>query len=75
MGKADLCLEFGRGIRHEAELLEMASHYGVILRERNGYWIQGEFIRDKVEAERHIAENSNLADELVSTLRSQLFDL
>ncbi|CAA6663577.1 unnamed protein product [Spirodela intermedia] len=75
MRKAELCLEFSRGIRHEAEILEMASHYGVILRERNGYWIQGEFLRDKAEAEKYIAQNSNLADELVSTLRSQLFEL
>ncbi|MQL72401.1 hypothetical protein Taro_004731 [Colocasia esculenta] len=73
MKKADLHVEFGRGIRHEAEILEIASQYGIVSREQNGYWIQGEYLRDKLEAEQYLAENDSLADELTRTLRSQLF--
>ncbi|KAJ1692176.1 hypothetical protein LUZ63_008874 [Rhynchospora breviuscula] len=78
MKKAELEIGFGTGIHREAELLEMASAHGIILREESGgsssYWINGEHFKDKYEAEAYLARNSAICDELVSTLRRQLFE-
>ncbi|KAJ3676204.1 hypothetical protein LUZ60_003616 [Juncus effusus] len=77
MKKADLEIGFGTGIRREAELLEMGSSYGIIMREGNegsGYWINGEYFKDKAGAESYLVQNSSVTDELVRTLRSELFE-
>ncbi|XP_078159016.1 DNA repair protein recA homolog 2, mitochondrial-like [Carex rostrata] len=77
MKKAELEIGFGTGIRREAELLEMASVHGVIMREENGdgsYWINGDHFEDKYEAESYLARNSDICDELMCTLRKQLFE-
>nr|CAD1828377.1 unnamed protein product [Ananas comosus var. bracteatus] len=75
MKKATLDIQFGKGICHEAEILEMASLHGIILREGGGYWIKGSFFKDQAEAEHFLSENSTVADELVNNLRSQLFEM
>lgn len=77
MKKAELEIGFGTGIRREAELLEMASAYGLIVREENGggsYWINGKHFNDKYDAESYLVRNSDICDELIGTLRRQLFE-
>ncbi|XP_072974921.1 DNA repair protein recA homolog 2, mitochondrial isoform X2 [Typha angustifolia] len=75
MRKANLDIRFGRGICHEAEVLEMASSRGIIVREENGYWMKGKFFEDQLEAEQFLVENSAVTDELVGVLREQLFEM
>ncbi|KAI5002187.1 hypothetical protein ZWY2020_026837 [Hordeum vulgare] len=65
---------FGKGICHESEILEMASSHGVIVKEGYGYWINGEFLPGKEEAEKFLLENDAVADDICSTMRSQLFE-
>lgn len=74
MKKATLNIGFGRGICREAEVLELASEHGIVLREGNGYWINGKFFKDDEEAHRYLAENKCAQDELVNALRNQLFE-
>ncbi|KAF8395778.1 hypothetical protein HHK36_019729 [Tetracentron sinense] len=52
MKKAELEIRFGRGICCESEVLDMACKHGVILTEGNKYYIEGEVLNDKHEAER-----------------------
>ncbi|KAG9454773.1 hypothetical protein H6P81_007677 [Aristolochia fimbriata] len=73
MKKAELDIYFGKGIRREAEVLELACKHGVISREGNSYLIDGEIFRDKLEAEQYLAVNDGVLDELVNLLRIQLF--
>lgn len=75
MKTADLDLEFGRGFRHEAEILEIASKHGVIMREGDGYWINGDYFKSQGEAEAYLATKSAVADELANALRNQLFEM
>ncbi|KAJ6794359.1 DNA repair protein recA-like protein 2, mitochondrial isoform X1 [Iris pallida] len=72
---ASLDIEFGRGVRWEVEVLEMACKHGLVMREGNGYWIKGDFFQSQTEAEEYLLEYNNVADELVSLLRDQLFRL
>ncbi|CAM0885255.1 unnamed protein product [Alopecurus aequalis] len=72
--EAGIDIQFGRGICYESELLEMASSHGVIMKEGCGYWINGEFLPDKGEAEKFLLENDAVADDICSTMRSQLFE-
>lgn len=71
--KVDLEIEFGKGFRHEAEILVMALDHGIIIREGDGCWIEGKFFKNKEEAEGYLAENNVVMDELVNKLRYQLF--
>ncbi|XP_020267121.1 DNA repair protein recA homolog 2, mitochondrial isoform X2 [Asparagus officinalis] len=75
MKTADLDIEFGRGLRHEAEVLEMASKHGIAMREGDGYWINGNFFENQIKAEVYLKEKIEVADELVAALRSQLFEM
>lgn len=75
MKTADLDIEFGRGLRHEAEVLEMASKHGIIMREGDSYWINGEFFKNQIEAEEYLKIKNSVADELVTALRNQLFEM
>jgi recombination protein RecA len=52
----------------------MASSHGVIVKEGCGYWINSEFLPDKGEAEKFLLENDAVADDICSTMRSQLFE-
>ncbi|XP_058107233.1 DNA repair protein recA homolog 2, mitochondrial [Magnolia sinica] len=73
MKKAELEIRFGQGIYRVAEVLELASKYGVISGAENGYYIDGEVFKEKLEAEQYLTENDEVVDELVGILRSQLF--
>ncbi|PNT73589.1 hypothetical protein BRADI_2g60570v3 [Brachypodium distachyon] len=72
--EAGIDITFGKGIAYESEILEMASSHGVIVKEGCGYWINGEFLTDKAAAEKYLLENVAVADDICSTMRSQLFE-
>lgn len=74
MKKAELGIQFGRGICCESEVLELACELGVVLREGNSYFIEGEVLNNKEAAERYLAQNDGIADNIVKSLRSQLFE-
>jgi len=46
--KTALDIEFARGLRQEAEVLEMACTHGIVVREGNGYWINGDFFQSQI---------------------------
>lgn len=71
--KVDLEIEFGRGFRHEAEILPMALHHRIIPVEGDGFWIEGKFFQSMQEAEMYLADNHNVMEELVNNLRNRLF--
>lgn len=73
MKKADLEIEFGRGISRASEVLELACEHGVVLKEGNDYFIEGEVVNSKVQAENYLIQNERICDQLVKTLRNQLF--
>uniref|UniRef100_A0ACD5WKX5 Uncharacterized protein n=1 Tax=Avena sativa TaxID=4498 RepID=A0ACD5WKX5_AVESA len=72
--EAGIDMRFGKGICYESEILEMASSHGVIMKEGCGYWINGEFLTDKPEAEKFLLENDAVADDICSKMRSELFE-
>ncbi|KAM7530043.1 hypothetical protein LguiB_033453 [Lonicera macranthoides] len=74
MKKAELGIQFGRGICCESEVLELACEFGVVLREGNSYFIEGEVLNNKEAAERYLAQNDGVADNIIKSLRSQLFE-
>ncbi|OVA19901.1 AAA+ ATPase domain [Macleaya cordata] len=74
MKKAELEIIFGKGITSEAEVLEMACTHGVISKMGDGYYIEGEVLKDEEEAEKYLAENHEVLEKVVSILRSQLFE-
>lgn len=73
MKKAELEIEFGRGISRASEVLELACEHGVVLKEGNCYFIDGEVVNSKIEAETYLIQNERICDKLVKNLRRQLF--
>ncbi|KAA8518104.1 hypothetical protein F0562_015578 [Nyssa sinensis] len=74
MKKAELGIHFGRGICCESEVLDLACEHGVILREGSSYFIEGEVLKNRLEAERYLTDTDGVLDKIVKTLRSQLFE-
>uniref|UniRef100_A0A0E0CCV7 RecA family profile 2 domain-containing protein n=1 Tax=Oryza meridionalis TaxID=40149 RepID=A0A0E0CCV7_9ORYZ len=72
--EAGIDIRFGKGICYESEILELASSLGVIMKDDSGYWINGEFLPNKAEAEKFLRENAAVADEICGTMRSQFFE-
>ncbi|KAK4281917.1 hypothetical protein QN277_013361 [Acacia crassicarpa] len=73
MKKAELGIKFGRGFCLETEVLELACEHGAIVKQRDGYLIEGSFFDGKLAAERYLAENDGILDKLVADLRQVLF--
>lgn len=73
MKKAELGIHFGRGIRCENEVLELALEHGLILKEGNSYFIEGEVFSNEQDVERHLVGNEEIQDKIVNDLRSLLF--
>ena len=69
--EAGIDIRFGKGICHESEILEMAASVGVVVKDGSGYWINGEFLPGKAEAEKFLHENAGVADEICNTVRNQ----
>lgn len=74
MKSAELGINFGRGLRLEPEVLELGIEHGLILKEGNNYFIEGEVFNGEQAAKRYLAENKVVLDKVVMELRDQLFD-
>ncbi|XP_074276793.1 DNA repair protein recA homolog 2, mitochondrial isoform X2 [Silene latifolia] len=74
MKSAELAIQFGKGLRFEPEVLEMALDQGLIVKEGSSYFIEGEVLSSRSAAEKYLAENQEVSERLVTDLRSQLFD-
>ncbi|KAK1397471.1 DNA repair protein recA-like [Heracleum sosnowskyi] len=75
MKTAELDIQFGRGICPESEVLEMACEQGVISKEGNSYFIDGNVLNSREEAETYLSQNEEVLNEVVKTLRDQLFQI
>lgn len=75
MRTAELDIQFGRGICPESEVLEMGCQHGVILKEGNSYFIEGNVLNSKAEAESYLSQNEEVLNIVVKTLRDQLFHI
>jgi len=73
MKKAELAINFGRGIRCESEVLDLACEHGVIVEEGNNFLIEGDVVKNRKEAERYLAKNDVVFDNIVKSLRWRLF--
>ncbi|KAL5708318.1 hypothetical protein ACHQM5_019415 [Ranunculus cassubicifolius] len=71
---ADLDIIYGKGIPYESELLEMACKQGVICKRESGYYIEGEILETKQEAEMYLAEHHGIRNKIGMILRSQMFN-
>ncbi|KAF7147344.1 hypothetical protein RHSIM_Rhsim03G0029900 [Rhododendron simsii] len=74
MKKAELAINFGRGIRCESEVLDLACEHGVIVEEGNNFFIDGAVVKNRKEAEHYLAENDEVFDNIVKCLRCRLFE-
>lgn len=68
--KAELEIQFGRGICYESEVLDLACEHGLIIKEGNIYSIEGIAFNDRQEAQRYLEEHYNVLDKIVSDLQS-----
>ncbi|RAL51856.1 hypothetical protein DM860_010574 [Cuscuta australis] len=74
MGNAELRIEFGGGICNGIEeALELGCEYGVILQHGNGFFIEGQVLNTKEEAKAYLAENGAVLDQVIHSLRAQMF--
>lgn len=73
MKKAELEIQFGRGICRASEVLELACEHGVVSKEGNCYLLDGEVVTGKIQAEKYLIHNERICDNLVKTLRRKLF--
>ncbi|KAK1412980.1 hypothetical protein QVD17_34640 [Tagetes erecta] len=73
MKKAELEIEFGKGISRSSEILELACEHGIVLKEGNCYFIDGEVLNSKLQAENYLIQNERICDNLIKALRRQLF--
>ena len=69
MKKAELEIEFGRGISRASEVLQ----YLGCIKEGNSQFIDGEVVNGKIQAETYLIQNTIICDKLVMTLRIHLF--
>lgn len=75
MKTAELDIHFGRGICPEHEVLDMACEQGVISKEGNSYFIDGNVLNSRMEAECYLSQNEEVLSKVVKTLRDQLFQI
>ncbi|KAK6941777.1 DNA recombination and repair protein RecA [Dillenia turbinata] len=73
MKNAELAIRFGSGISLESEVLDFACEHGIIMKDGSNYFIEGEVFNDREEAEWHLAENDEVLEKILKTLRSELF--
>lgn len=74
MKKADLGIQFGRGLSCESEVLQLACEHGVIAKEGSNYLIGKKVFSNEHAAEQYLAKNDALFDEVVTILRKILFE-
>lgn len=74
MKKADLGIQFGRGLCCESEVLQLASEHGVIGKEGRNYVIGSKVFSNEHAAEQYLAKNDDILNEMVKELRNLLFE-
>lgn len=74
MKSTELGINFGRGLRFEPEVLELALEHSLIIKEGNSYFIEGEVLSNEQAAERYLTENEVVLEKVVMDLRRRLFD-
>ncbi|XP_075491314.1 DNA repair protein recA homolog 2, mitochondrial isoform X1 [Primulina tabacum] len=72
--KAELTLQFGKGICCKSEVLDLACEHGVIVKEGSNYFMKGKIFHSKEEALRFLNVNDGALDDIVTTLRCHLFE-
>ncbi|KAH0721318.1 hypothetical protein KY290_006244 [Solanum tuberosum] len=71
--EAELSMQYGRGFCIEPEVLELACEHEVILKEGGSYFIDGQVLNSRQDAEDYLASNGDILAKIVETLRDQLF--
>lgn len=71
---AMLRIQFGKGLCCESEVLELACEHGIVSNQGGCYFIGGETLNNKAEAESYLAEKKDVLDEIVKSLRYLLFE-
>ncbi|XP_048425702.1 LOW QUALITY PROTEIN: DNA repair protein recA homolog 2, mitochondrial-like [Pyrus x bretschneideri] len=69
MKKADLGIQFGRGLSCESEVLQLACEHGVIAKEGSNYLIGQKVFSNERAAEQCLAKNDALFDEVGNDLK------
>ncbi|XP_073306068.1 DNA repair protein recA homolog 2, mitochondrial isoform X1 [Primulina huaijiensis] len=72
--KAELTLQFGKGICCKSEVLDLACEHGVIVKEGSNYFMKGKIFHSKEEALRFLNVNDGALDDIITTLRCHLFE-
>lgn len=71
--EAELKIQYGRGFSIESEVLELACEHEVILKGGGSYFIDGQVLNSRQDAEDYLASNGDILSKIVETLRDQLF--
>lgn len=71
--KAELEIQFGHGICHKSEVLDLACEHGLIRKEGSIYFIEGMALDDKQAAQKYLVDNDGILNKLVTDLRTQVF--
>lgn len=74
MAKAELRIQFGKGISRDSEALDLACEHGVIVKEGSRYYIRGKVLHSREEVLMYLASNEEALDDIIKTLRCHLFD-
>ncbi|XP_073154546.1 DNA repair protein recA homolog 2, mitochondrial [Henckelia pumila] len=72
--KAELTIQFGKGICCKSEVLDLACEHGVIVKEGSSYFMKGKIFHSKEEALRFLNVNDGALDDIITTLRYHLFE-
>ncbi|CAA2986960.1 DNA repair recA homolog 2, mitochondrial [Olea europaea subsp. europaea] len=74
MTKAELNMQFGRGFCCELEAFELACEHGILSTDGSCYFINGKVLNNKEDAISYLAANKGALDDIIRTLRHQLFE-
>ncbi|KAL6138055.1 hypothetical protein ACLB2K_063341 [Fragaria x ananassa] len=74
MKKADLGIQFGRGLCCESEVLQLACEHGIIAKEGNNYHIGRHVFSNEHSAEQYLAKNDVILSKIVKILRHNIFE-
>ncbi|XP_062004128.1 DNA repair protein recA homolog 2, mitochondrial [Rosa rugosa] len=74
MKKADLGIQFGRGLCCESEVLQLACEHGVIAKDGSNYHIGRKVFSNVHSAEQYLAKNDDILNKIVRILRQTLFE-
>ncbi|XP_050381801.1 DNA repair protein recA homolog 2, mitochondrial [Argentina anserina] len=72
--KADLGIQFGKGLCCESEVLQLACEHGVIVKEGSNYHIGRNVSSNEHAAEQYLAKNDEILSKIISILRHKLFE-